>query len=118
MLDYLTKPTYRAVVFPDDYWPDPATMASEQQWIDSVEAFRNDLGAVEAFVGNEDIDLWTPAPHAWEPTHTPLRTVMVMIDHNAYHGGELGILRQVMNLWPTSRTDAFTAAAIVTQNRG
>jgi DinB superfamily len=116
MLDYLCKPDYRPVVFPDDYWPESTVTASEQQWLDSVEAFRADLHAVEVFVRNEDVDLWTPAPQAWEPTHTPLRTVMVMIDHNAYHGGEMGILRQVMGLWPGDRVDTFTVAAIETQN--
>jgi hypothetical protein len=116
MLDYLRNPDYRPVVFPDDYWPQPSVTASEQQWLDSIEAFRADLRAVEAFVQNEAVDLWTPAPQAWEPAHTPLRTVMVMIDHNAYHGGEMGILRQVMGLWPDTRVDTFTVAAIETQN--
>jgi hypothetical protein len=60
--------------------------------------------------------LWTAAPQAWEPAHTPLRTVMVMIDHNAYHGGEMGILRQVMGLWPASRVDTFALHAEATQN--
>jgi hypothetical protein len=116
MLDYLRDPAYRAVVFPDDYWPAANTLASAQQWVDSVESFRTDLCSVESFVRNEEIDLWTPAPHAWEPTHTPLRTVIVMIDHNAYHGGEMGILRQVMGLWPDNRVDSFTVSAIETQN--
>jgi hypothetical protein len=41
---------------------------------------------------------------------------MVMVDHNAYHGGEMGILRQVMGLWPQARVDTFTLHAIDTQN--
>ncbi len=117
MLDYLRNPSYRAGVFPDDYWPGTDRDAGEQQWLDSLEAFRVDLDGVEAFVRDEDVDLWTPAPQAWEPAHTPLRTLIVMIDHNAYHGGELGILRQVMGLWPDQRVDSFTAHAIETQNQ-
>lgn len=117
MLDYLRNPAYREVVFPDDYWPEPQILASEQQWVDTVAAFANDLKAVETFVQDAGTDLWVAAAHAWEPAHTPLRTVMVMIDHNAYHGGEMGILRQVMNLWPQSRIDTFTVHAIDTQNR-
>ncbi len=117
MLDYLRNPTYRAGVFPDDYWPNSNTDASEQQWLDSVSAFRSDLDAVEAFVLDDDRDLWVAAPHAWEPAHTPLRTVMVMIDHNAYHGGEIGVLRQIMGLWPASRIDTFTVNAQHTQNK-
>ncbi len=114
MLDYLADAGYRAGAFPDDYWPDPARTASPQQWDDSVASFAADLDAVERFVC--EADQWQPAACAWESDHTPLRTVMVMVDHNAYHGGELGILRQVMGLWPDSRVDAFTLHAIETQN--
>ncbi len=117
MLDYLRNPEYRAGGFPDDYWPGSTVEASEQQWIDSVESFRSDLDAVESFVLDEDRDLWVAAPQAWEPAHTPLRTVMVMIDHNAYHGGEIGVLRQVLGLWSDQRVDTFTVNAEHTQNR-
>jgi hypothetical protein len=116
MLDYLRLADYRAGVFPDDYWPSPDVVASEQQWVDSVAAFTTDLDEVEGFVRDAGTDLWRAAPQAWEPAHTPLRTVMVMIDHNAYHGGEVGILRQVMGLWNTDRVDTFTIHAEATQN--
>ncbi len=116
MLDYLRKPDYHAGVFPDDYWPHVSSIASAEQWSDSVASFRDDLDEVEAFVRDADTDLWTAAPQAWEGAHTPLRTVLVMIDHNAYHGGELGILRQVMGLWTPDRVDTFTLHAEVTQN--
>jgi DinB superfamily len=117
MLDYLRDPGYQEVVFPDDYWPDFASTASTQQWVDSVAAFTSDLDAVETFLRDAGTDLWKAAPHAWEPAHTPLRTAMVMVDHNAYHGGELAILRQVLGLWAPERTDTFTLNAIQTQNR-
>jgi hypothetical protein len=117
MLDYLGNPGYRAGVFPDDYWPGTNTNASEQQWRDSVESFRSDLDAVAAFVLDDDRDLWVAAPQAWESAHTPLRTVMVMIDHNAYHAGEIGVLRQVMGLWSNDRVDTFTVNAEHTQNQ-
>jgi uncharacterized damage-inducible protein DinB len=89
----------------------------KQQWHDSVESFRSDLDAVAEFVLDEDRDLWVAAPQAWEQTHSPLRTVLVMIDHNAYHGGEIGVLRQVMGLWSTARVDTFTINAEHSQNK-
>ncbi len=118
MLDYLRNPGYRSGVFPDDYWPSSYRDASEQQWQDSVAAFEADLDSVESFVRDENRDLWVAAPQAWEPGHTPLRTVMVMIDHNAYHGGEIGVLRQAMGLWSKERVDTFTLDAEQRQNRG
>jgi DinB superfamily len=116
MLDYLENPHYRAVTFPDDYWPDRATRASEQQWHDTIEAYLDDVDRIEAFVMNEGLDIYTAAPHVWEPHHTPVHTLLVMADHASYHGGEMGILRQVMGLWAPERQDHFTIAASVTQN--
>jgi hypothetical protein len=37
------------------------------------------------------------------PGHTILREVRLVADHNAYHIGELAILRQVMGTWPPGR---------------
>lgn len=117
MLEYLREPSYEAGRFPDDYWPSPDATASEEQRHESVQRFMADLDEVEAFVMDPATDLWRQAPWAWEPGHTPLRTVMVMVDHNAYHGGEMGILRQVMGLWAPTRVDHFTVDAIDTQNQ-
>ena len=39
-----------------------------------------------------------------------------MADHAAYHGGELGILRQVMGLWAPDRVDHFIVEVVVSQN--
>ena len=116
MLEYLLGPVYEPVTFPDDYWPPTAALASEQQWHDTLAAYRHDLDRVETFVRDEGLDLYTAASHVWEAAHTPLRTVLVMADHAAYHGGEIGILRQVMGLWTPDRIDHFTVAASVTQN--
>jgi len=116
MLDYLRNPGYRAVTFPDDYWPPSTEIASRQRWDDTLAAYRTDLGEVETFVRDAGTDLFDAAPHAWQPNHTPLRTVLVMADHAAYHGGEFGILRQVLGLWGTDRKDSFTDHASATQN--
>jgi hypothetical protein len=116
MFDYLRNPEYRAGVFPVDYWPSLGEEASPAQFEASVTSFAEDLDEIEAFILDADVDLWEPSAWAWEPNHHPLRTVMVMIDHNAYHAGELGILRQVLGLWPDQRVDAFHAHAVETQN--
>jgi hypothetical protein len=40
-----------------------------------------------------------------------------MIDHNAYHGGEIGVLRQVLGLWSKERVDTFTIKTVHSQNQ-
>lgn len=118
MLEYLVNDDYAAATFPDDYWPDGAAVASEQQWHDTIAEYCTDLDRVEAFIVDEALDIYTAAPHAWEAHHSPLHTLLVMADHAAYHGGEIGILRQVMGLWAPQRVDHFTVGAAKTQNLG
>ena len=118
MLEYLENRAYEAVTFPDDYWPERTAQASEQQWYDTIEAYRRDLDRIEAFITDAELDVYSATAHAWESHHTPMHTLLVMADHAAYHGGELGILRQVMGLWAPQRVDHFTLAASITQNLG
>jgi hypothetical protein len=49
-------------------------------------------------VQNPATDLYAQIPHGWEG-HNVLWEILVVVGHNVYHLGELGILRQVMGLW-------------------
>ena len=55
------------------------------------------MAALEAIVQNPAIDLSAELPYA--PGYTYLREILLVADHNAYHLGEFGILRQVMGTW-------------------
>lgn len=102
ILDYMRNPDYTYIRWPDDYWPPRDQMADLTMWNRSVQQFRDDLEAIRAIVRNPEIDLYAQIPHG-EPGHTYLREVLLVADHNAYHIGELGILRQVMSAWPDQR---------------
>jgi len=97
ILDYLTNTDYRAPAWPRDYWPALETRATTQAWDASVAAFQRDLGAIISIVADDGTDLFGPVPSNDE--HTVLREVLIVADHNAYHIGELGILRQVIHAW-------------------
>ena len=97
ILDYLTNSDYHAPAWPRDYWPALETRATTQAWDESVAAFQRDLGAIISIVVDEGTDLFGPVPSNDE--HTVLREVLIVADHNAYHIGELGILRQVTEAW-------------------
>jgi hypothetical protein len=97
ILEYMTRADYRERAWPRDYWPAPDALATRDDWEESLAAFRRDLGAIVAIVADEATDLFAPVPsHA---AHTILREALIVADHNAYHVGELGILRQVMEGW-------------------
>jgi hypothetical protein len=110
ILDYVINTDYQALKFPDEYWPAPDAMATPAQWRGTIHQFRADLDAVEALIRDDQFDLFTAPAHAWKPDHTPFRDFLVLADHNAYHTGEIAILRQVMGLWPAERVDDWRMA--------
>jgi hypothetical protein len=103
ILDYVANPAYVEREWPREYWPDPSATATRADWDASVAGFLADRAAIRALVLDEDRDLFAVIPGT--PGHTLLREVRIVADHNAYHVGELAILRQVMGSWPSGRDD-------------
>ena len=101
ILDYVTNPTYVEREWPREYWPDPSATATRADWDASVAGFLADRAAIRSLLHDEDRDLFAVIPGT--PGHTLLREVRIVADHNAYHVGELAILRQVMGSWPSGR---------------
>ena len=101
ILDFSAAPDYQERTWPDDYWPDPAAEAAPGEWDESLRRFRDDLAAMQALVADRNQDLHAPLPNG--DGQTLFREALLVADHNAYHVGELAILRQVMGAWPAAR---------------
>jgi hypothetical protein len=101
ILEFIRNPHYTSPDWPTGYWPDPGAQANAKQRESTLTAFRNDLHAVEALAADPATDLFSTIPHG--SGQTILREILLVADHNAYHIGELGILRQVMQAWPDRR---------------
>jgi hypothetical protein len=80
--------------FPAGYWPESATPPSDQAWDESVTAYQSDLDAMAALTLDASVDLYAPIPHG--SGQTVLREILVALDHNAYHVGQLMILRKTL----------------------
>ena len=65
---------------------------------------KKDLKRIDQLFADPKVDIFAPVPFA--NGKSVLRCVFLAIDHNSYHLGEFGILRQTMNLWPRNRKDA------------
>lgn len=98
ILDYIRNPDYKELKFPDDLWPARDAEASEVEWNRTVEQFLSDRDELVRIVRDPATNLYAQIPHGY-PGHSVLREILVVADHNAYHIGELGILRQVAGLW-------------------
>ena len=83
--------------FPDGYWPADAALPNGKAWDKSVAAFRADLKTMADIVADESIDLFAKIAHG--DGQTVLREALVLADHNAYHLGEMVVLRRLLGAW-------------------
>jgi hypothetical protein len=102
ILDYMTNAAYEAPEWPREYWPAPDARATKADWGASIASFQRDLEAIVAIVADEANDLLATVPSNTQ--HSLLREVLIVADHNAYHIGELGILRQTADAWGPRHT--------------
>jgi len=97
ILEYTRDPKHVSPEFPSGYWPASPTPPNEAAWDKSVEGFRKDLAAFSQIIADEGTDLTAPIPHT--DGKTLLRQALLLADHNAYHLGELVLLRRVLGAW-------------------
>jgi len=99
ILDYIRNANYQSHEWPAGYWPDRSSTTEKAGWDESVAQFIADRQTLVEIVQNPQTDLYSPIPHGYGG-HNILREILIAADHNAYHIGELGILRGSMGLWP------------------
>jgi hypothetical protein len=100
ILDYIQAGDYRWPNFPDDLWPDKSTETDLAGWQQTIEQFYADRQKLVEIINDPAVDLFAPLANSGEHQHNILREINVIASHNAYHTGELGIVRQMMGLWP------------------
>ena len=96
ILEFSRDPKHVSPDFPSGYWPRSKAPA-KGAWEKSVRAFRRDLKAMERLVANPATDLFARIPHG--DGQTILREALLVADHNAYHLGQLVLLRRLLGEW-------------------
>jgi len=97
ILEFSRNPDYKAPKWPDDYWPQTEAPPSDEAWDQSVESFRRDLQAMKDLVIDPRTDLFATIP--WGKGQTILREALLVADHNAYHVGQIVMVRQGLGAW-------------------
>ena len=100
IVEYIQSDDYHWPSFPDDLWPDSSAATDPAGWQRTIESFCADRQALVDIVNDPEVDLFAPLPNSGEYEHNILREINIIASHNAYHTGELGIMRQMMGLWP------------------
>jgi uncharacterized damage-inducible protein DinB len=99
ILEFCRNSDYVEMKF-EDYWPAEVAPPTEEGWDRSLAAFRRDRDALKALAADSTADLFAPIPHG--SGQTLLRELVLVADHNAYHVGQLVLLRRLLGSWPQS----------------
>ena len=97
ILDFCLNPDYQELNWPDDYWPRSAAPSSPAAWDESIRKFRADRKALQQMANDTTIDLDAKIPHGGGQTY--LRELVLVIDHSAYHIGQLVLVRRLLGIW-------------------
>ena len=98
LLDFMSNQRYtHDLKWPEDYWPREPAPPSDEVWDTSIEQLRLDREALKTFSRNGAIDLTTKIPHGSGQTY--LRTILVAVDHAAYHLGQIVDVRRLNGDW-------------------
>ena len=97
ILEFTRSARHVSPEFPGGYWPSGQTPPDAKAWDKSAEGFRRDLESMAELVANDSTDLFAPIPHG--EGKTILREALLLADHNAYHLGQLVLLRRLLGAW-------------------
>jgi uncharacterized damage-inducible protein DinB len=97
ILDFSRNPDYKGMNWPDDYWPKEKAPASEKEWHESIKQVFAERDEFISMLEKQNVDLYTPFP--WGDGQNLLREALLIIDHTAYHTGEIIVLRRLLGDW-------------------
>lgn len=97
ILEFSRDAKHQSPEWPEGYWPKEKAPADEKDWDKSVRAFKKDLKELCALVEDEKTDLFAKIPHG--DGQTILREALLTADHNAYHVGQLVLVRRLLGAW-------------------
>lgn len=92
--DFCRNPDYQEPAWPDDYWPSAEAPADQAALDQTLQTINQDLDAMVQLVQDTENDLFAPIPHG--NGQTLLREATLIAEHNAYHLGQIVVLRRLL----------------------
>jgi DinB superfamily len=92
ILEFSRDASHVSPAWPDGYWPNEK--GAPDRWKASLRQVRRDSQAMRDLVADENTDLYAKIPHG--DGQTILREALLVADHNAYHLGQLVLLKRML----------------------
>src|SRR6056297_2095085 len=95
ILEYCRNDTYQAPNWPDEYWPEAKSPDSEQKWQLLIDSYCDERDEFCEMLLEPSADLMKPFKANTD--HNLLRQAELIIEHTAYHTGQLYIIYRLLN---------------------
>jgi len=97
ILEFCRNPHYKALAWPDDYWPKEKAPAHKGDLKRSVDRMLADRKAFIGLLHQSGEGIFNRLPHG--DGQNLFREALLIIDHTSYHTGEIIILRRLLGNW-------------------
>lgn len=94
ILVFCTAERYEEHKWPDDYWPKEQKPESETDWEDLKNKFFKDRQNLSEWMNDKETKLEDVVKNGED--QTVFREVLLVLEHNAYHTGQLMILARLL----------------------
>lgn len=97
ILDYCSaEKNYKSHNWPDDYWPEMKSPDSPEAWEELKNNYFKEREKFAKLILNPQTDLSSPVREGTE--HTFMREALLVIEHTAYHTGQLLVVLRNLGL--------------------
>jgi uncharacterized damage-inducible protein DinB len=98
ILDFCVNARYEHTMkWPDDYWPKDPAPPSAESWTDSIASYKRALEELKRLA--REVDDLTALVPTGRGTQSYLRAILLVVDHTAYHVGQLVAVRRALAIW-------------------
>lgn len=96
ILEYCHSHDYRSSNWPDDYWPKTSKPGTEEEWEKLKKDYFDERQQFIKLIMDPETELTAPVKEGTQ--HTIIREVLLVIEHTAYHSGQLLIVLRNLGL--------------------
>lgn len=97
ILEFSRNPQHQSPDWPDGYWPQQTAPANKAALYNTLHAIAADLEEMVNLIQDPTNDLFNPFAHG--NGQNLLREAMLVAEHNAYHLGEIVVVRRLLGEW-------------------
>lgn len=97
ILEFSISGDYKTSKWPDDYWPNERAPKTEETWEKLKKNYFEDRDIFENFILDAENGLSLPVRNS--ENHTLLREILLVIEHTAYHSGQMLVVLRLLGLY-------------------